>query len=136
MANRTTNNKNNDIYRRLRESFTAYLQAAERAVGDDLTKRRDIAQKSVLAIGDALKKADAFYDSDAAVGHVIKKSLNGQAKSISVDGVQQLNDGFEIFRTQVKEDERKDLINNLELSMTAELLRRSSNTDATETKAQ
>ena len=99
------------IYTKLRESFGNFVIRVQQIAGSD------DARKSLDVISDTLKKINTFYDSDAAAGHTLQRSLNGKAGMVSADAVSQLSEGMKFFLEKVPADERKNLIRNLTLSI-------------------
>ncbi|MCI0601829.1 hypothetical protein L0156_02340 [bacterium] len=106
------------IYNKLRESFGNFVIRIQQIAGSDDAK------KSLDVISDTLKKINTFYDSDAAAGHTLQRSLNGKADMVSADAISQLSEGMKLFFEKIPPDERKNLIRNLMLSIGTQHLRR------------
>ncbi len=106
------------IYNKLRESFGNFVTRIQQMAGPDDAK------KSLDIISDTLRKINTFYDSDAAAGHTLQRSLNGKAEMVSADAVSHLSEGMKLFFEKVPADERKNLIRNLTLSIGTQHIRR------------
>ena len=98
-------------YNKLKESFGNFVSRVQQVAGPEE------ARKSIDVISETLKKINTFYDSDAAAGHSLQKSLNGKADQFPSDSLSQLSDGMKLFGEKVAADERKNLIRNLRLSI-------------------